>query len=98
MKLPSSTEVYLAMIPRRSSLLSCFGSGSEAMSSSMIAVDLSSSNETECGTRVSSDSTWSRKIVVVVGGNWFMDGMVETHCCGNSEERHPFENEFGRNR
>src|ERR1700730_8756386 len=46
MKLPSSTEVYLAMIPRRSSLVSCFGSGSESMSSSMISVVLSSINAT----------------------------------------------------
>src|SRR5262249_50592311 len=48
MKLPSSTEVYLAMIPRRCSLVSCFGSGSESMSSSMIAVVLFSIRATEC--------------------------------------------------
>src|SRR5262249_9472193 len=46
MKFPSSTEVYLAMIPRRSSLVSCFGSGSQSMSSSMIAVVLASINAT----------------------------------------------------
>src|SRR5262245_55784602 len=51
MKLPSSTEVYLAMIPRRSSLVSCFGSGSESMSSSMIAVVLSSIDATGCARR-----------------------------------------------
>src|SRR5262249_53254720 len=48
MKLPSSTDAYLAMIPRRSSLVSCFGSGSESMSSSMIAVVWSLIDATEC--------------------------------------------------
>src|SRR5262249_34543937 len=52
MKLPSSTEEYLAMIPRRSSLVSCFGSGRESMSSSMIAVVLSLMTATGCARRV----------------------------------------------
>src|SRR5215471_9508887 len=51
MKLPSSTEVYLAMIPRRSSLVSCFGSGREPISSSTILIVLSSIVATWCAKR-----------------------------------------------
>src|SRR5208282_4317166 len=86
MKLPSSTEVYLAMIPRRSSLVSCFGSGSESMSSSMIAVVWSSINATGCARRVV--IMWiSREVGVVatsgkhVNGAFMNLGMVpgQTH-------------------
>src|SRR5437868_2672083 len=68
MKFPSSTEVYLAMIPRRSSLVSCFGSGSEAMILLMIAIVWPSSDATRCSGKhwVSTVSPrWSGGIVVM---------------------------------
>ena len=75
------------MIPRRSSLVSCFGSGSESMSLLMIAVVCFSIRPTGSATGVASVLAWSRKHVVAVGRKGLSGGMVETHSCGNSEER-----------
>src|ERR1700735_2083440 len=85
MKLPSSTEAYLAMIPRRSSLVSSFGSGSESISSLMIAVVLSSSNSTGCSRHVA--FMWIPQEVRVIATWRFMNlGMVDTVAVGGANE------------